>query len=70
MASFEPESTAPDGGALERILKRDRAITLASLIVLGLLAWVYVLSGAGLGMSALEMTLRLFGGKPRCRAAT
>jgi len=41
---------------LERLLKRDRAITLAGLLVLCLLAWAYVLVGAGLGMSAWEMT--------------
>jgi predicted metal-binding membrane protein len=41
---------------LERLLKRDRAITLAGLFVLCVLAWGYLLSGAGLGMSAWEMT--------------
>jgi predicted metal-binding membrane protein len=41
---------------LERLLKRDRAITLAGLLVLCLLAWAYVLTGAGMGMSAWEMT--------------
>jgi predicted metal-binding membrane protein len=35
--------------ALERLVRRDRAITVASLIVLCLLAWAYVLAGAGMG---------------------
>ncbi len=40
---------------LERLLKRDRAITIAGLVVLCALAWLYILSGAGLGTSAWEM---------------
>lgn len=48
-------------GAFERLLKRDRAITAAGLVALCVLAWAYVLSGAGLGMTAREMTrLSLF----------
>lgn len=51
-------SAAP---AVERLLRRDRAITLAGLATLCLLAWVYIVLGAGLGMSAWEMTtLALF----------
>ena len=47
--------------ALERVLRRDRIITLVGLIALCALAWIYTLVGAGLGMSALEMTtLALF----------
>lgn len=46
---------------LERLLRRDRAITAAGLAVLCALAWVYVATGAGLGHSALDMTtLSLF----------
>ena len=46
---------------LERLLKRDRAITIAGLAALCVLAWLYVAMGAGLGMSAWEMTtLKLF----------
>ncbi|MGD9980231.1 MAG: DUF2182 domain-containing protein [Hyphomonadaceae bacterium] len=41
---------------LERLLRRDRAITIAGLAVLCALAWTYVVSGAGLGMSAWEMS--------------
>ena len=47
--------------AFERLLKRDRVITLAGLAVLCALAWFYIVAGAGLGMSASEMTtLTLF----------
>ena len=47
--------------AFERLLKRDRVITLAGLTALCALAWLYIVTGAGLGMSAWEMTtLALF----------
>jgi predicted metal-binding membrane protein len=47
--------------AFERVLKRDRLITLAGLSALCVLAWIYTVMGAGLGMSATEMTtLALF----------
>ena len=42
--------------AFERLLKRDRMITLAGLAALCVLAWLYIVTGAGLGMSALDMT--------------
>lgn len=41
---------------LEPVLKRDRWLTVAGLIVIILLAWIYLLAGAGMGMSAWEMT--------------
>jgi predicted metal-binding membrane protein len=47
--------------ALERLLRRDRVVTAAGLAVLCALAWVYVLTGAGLGRSARDATtLTLF----------
>jgi predicted metal-binding membrane protein len=47
--------------AFERLLKRDRVITIAGLATLCVLAWLYLVMGAGLGMSAWEMTtLTLF----------
>ena len=50
-----------DASALERLLRRDRLITAAGLAILCLLAWLYLLGGAGLGMSPAEMTrLTLF----------
>src|SRR5438477_6169583 len=47
--------------AFERLLKRDRVITLAGLAALCALAWLYIVTGAGLGVSTWEMTtLALF----------
>lgn len=42
--------------AFERLLRRDRTITLLGLLVLCALAWAYVVTGAGLGMSMRAMT--------------
>jgi predicted metal-binding membrane protein len=42
--------------AIERAVKRDRTIVLVALISVVLLSWFYVLAGAGMGMSAFEMT--------------
>lgn len=53
--------TQSDGTALDRLLRRDRLIVGVSLALLALLAWLYVLAGAGMGMSAADMTtLSLF----------
>ncbi len=41
---------------LERLLGRDRLVTVAGLAVLCVLAWLYIVTGAGLGMNAWEMT--------------
>jgi predicted metal-binding membrane protein len=46
---------------IERAIKRDRVIVLLALTTVVVSSWVYVLSGAGMGMSALEMT-RMSGG--------
>ena len=52
------EAGAP---ALERLLRHDRLITLAGLAALCVLAWLYLLDGAGMAMSAWDMTrLSLF----------
>lgn len=51
----------PQGGALDAVLRRQRWITVAGLALLAVLAWAYLVTGAGLGMSPLEMTqLSLF----------
>lgn len=42
--------------AIERILRRDRRIVCAALAAIILAAWIYTLAGAGMGMSAFEMT--------------
>ena len=41
---------------LKKILKSDRLITTICLASVCFLAWLYVFSGAGMGMSAWEMT--------------
>jgi predicted metal-binding membrane protein len=47
--------------AFEHLLKRNRVITLAGLAALCAVAWLYIVAGAGLGMSAWDMTtLTLF----------
>ena len=51
----------PEAPAFERLLRRQRTITLVGLAVLCGLAWLYIATGAALGMSAWEMTtLALF----------
>jgi predicted metal-binding membrane protein len=45
-----------EGAHLERLLRRDRAIAGAALTTLCALAWLYLLSGAGLGRGAWGMT--------------
>lgn len=42
--------------AIEHAVKRDRTIVLVALVAVAALSWVYVLTGAGVGMSAFEMT--------------
>jgi predicted metal-binding membrane protein len=42
--------------AFERLLRRDRLITVAGLAALCALAWLYLWMGAGLGVSPWEMT--------------
>ena len=41
---------------LEGILRRDRIVVIAALVIVTALSWLYVLSGAGMSMSAVEMT--------------
>jgi len=51
--------TAPT--PVESLLRRDYLVTLSALAVLVVLAWIYIASGAGMGMSAWDMTkLALF----------
>jgi hypothetical protein len=42
--------------AFEALLRRDRAITIGGLILISALAWCYVMTGAGTGMSMRAMT--------------
>jgi predicted metal-binding membrane protein len=41
--------------ALERVLKRDRAVTLVALLAASLLAWTYIGFGVGMDMDAMAM---------------
>jgi predicted metal-binding membrane protein len=41
---------------LEAILRRDRTIVLAALTAVILMSWAYVLAGAGMGMTAFDMS--------------
>jgi predicted metal-binding membrane protein len=50
-----------EAAMLERVLRHDRVITSVGLALLCALAWLYLLTGAGLGMSMSDMaTLSLF----------
>jgi predicted metal-binding membrane protein len=46
----------PGNGAIEGLLRRDRAVVLGMLVAVIVAAWAYVLNGAGMGMSALDMS--------------
>ncbi|MGQ0657945.1 MAG: DUF2182 domain-containing protein [Chromatiales bacterium] len=48
--------------ALELLLKRDRWLMTAGLALIVLLAWGYLLAGAGMGMNGLDMT-RMYAGQ-------
>src|ERR687892_520147 len=41
---------------LEAVLRRDRVVVVAALVVVIVAAWAYILLGAGMGMTAFEMT--------------
>ena len=49
-------STSLSETALEAVLRRDRIAVIAALVVVIVAAWVYILLGAGMGMTAFEMT--------------
>ncbi len=48
--------TAVSASRLEAALKKDRAVVLTGLAAVVVLAWAYILAGAGMGMSAFDMT--------------
>jgi predicted metal-binding membrane protein len=41
---------------LESVLRRDRAVMVAALVIVIALSWLWIALGAGMGMSAIEMT--------------
>ncbi|HEY7533422.1 MAG TPA: DUF2182 domain-containing protein, partial [Nitrospiraceae bacterium] len=44
--------------ALESVLARDRTLVITGLVTVIVLSWIYILLGAGMGMTAFEMTTR------------
>ncbi|MGI9482212.1 MAG: DUF2182 domain-containing protein [Hyphomicrobiales bacterium] len=57
-----PTSISPEDAswstdrAIEGVLKRDRIVVSGALALVVAASWVYILAGAGMGMSAFEMT--------------
>ena len=45
-----------EASILESVLERDRTIVIAGLVTVIVLSWMYILMGAGMGMTAFEMT--------------
>ncbi len=41
---------------IESMVRRDRLIVIGGLAAVVVIAWIYILTGAGMGMSALDMT--------------
>jgi predicted metal-binding membrane protein len=50
------------GLILETVLRRDRLLVIMALLVVIVAGWIYILLGAGMGMTAFEMTTAPFGG--------
>jgi predicted metal-binding membrane protein len=50
----------PELPAFEHLLRRNRIVTVAGLAILCGIAWLYIVEGAGLGMSARQMTTLAF----------
>ena len=48
--------TASDVTVLESVLRRDRLVVTAALVGVIAIAWIWILLGAGLGVSAVGMT--------------
>ena len=57
----------PQTTLTERVVRRERAILAFAIVLIAVLAWVYVLLGAGTGMSTIAMTTWQF---PPPRPAT
>jgi predicted metal-binding membrane protein len=47
--------TATDTTILEAMLRRDRAVVVAALVAVITIAWIWILLGAGTGMTAMDM---------------
>jgi predicted metal-binding membrane protein len=55
---------------LEAVLERDRTIVIAGLVMVMVLSWSYLLIGAGMDMSAFEMTSKTLPGSHHSMGAT
>lgn len=42
---------------LESVLQKEKGILISCLVIIILISWIYILSGAGMGMDILKMTL-------------
>ena len=58
MTSTSRDSAALDASVLERVLRRDRLILLAALVAVTAIAWIWIVVGAGTGMSTIGITRR------------
>jgi predicted metal-binding membrane protein len=58
MTSTSRDLDTPEPGALDRVLRRDRLILVAALLTVTAIAWIWVILGAGTGMSTIGMTRR------------
>lgn len=45
-----------ESSILESVLERDRIVVIGGLVAVIVLSWIYILMGAGMGMTAFEMT--------------
>jgi predicted metal-binding membrane protein len=48
--------TVPINASLEAVVRHDRLVVVSALTAVVVLSWTYLLAGAGMGMSAFEMT--------------
>jgi predicted metal-binding membrane protein len=51
-----PALTVSDMTALEAVLRRDRFVVIAALVAVIVVSWIWIVLGAGTGMSAVAMT--------------
>ncbi len=58
MTSTSGNSGALDATVLERVLRRDRLILITALVAVTAIAWIWLVIGAGTGMSTIGMTRR------------
>ncbi|MFL5264978.1 MAG: hypothetical protein ACJ8AH_00050, partial [Stellaceae bacterium] len=50
--------TATDTTVLEAVLRRDRTLVVAALVAVITIAWIWIVLGAGTGMTAMDMAIR------------